>query len=179
MKKIPSTTVVWAFENPLAPNQVHYMPTRLAGAKLVKVLTKQFRGKAEMIAHFEIDPSRIVSDEFQGALTDELLEASGVMLQRGSLGNKAVYLGGNSVSIYLDMKLQNGVGFTINAMQTFFKFVKAIADSNNPYHLHLPSPTVTQEDMVEAYAEDNWIPFGEYMWDKFMTHEQFADFLAS
>ena len=75
-----------------------------------------------------------------------------------------VCVNGSTIWVNMTFDLKNGESFTHAAMQKFVKLVTLIGDETWRGRFFLPMPQIVQETMVEAYCEDNWVTYGEYLY---------------
>ncbi|MBX4186776.1 MAG: hypothetical protein KW802_00740 [Candidatus Doudnabacteria bacterium] len=181
MKRAPRTTITWRFENPMAPHSMNYMPCPILAAKLVMVITTLFQGKARMRCWFALDNNR--GGETYLGLPKDFLPFWQSLCDDGTMGTKlgltpdrsefaqAIGVNGDAVAIDLTFSTESGQGFTHTAGQKFIELCDAIGDPDYRSRFFLPYPEIAQVTMVEAYADNNWVEYGQWMWDRFFTQK--------
>jgi hypothetical protein len=179
MKKLTRTTMTWRFVNPMAPAHQKHMPTKVCEAVLVQVTATMFRGKATLRVEFEAEKiarevhQQVIRQHFRRALSEVIGDELGTDWDYADDdgGVSPVWANGSALTANLRLNLRNGEGFTHTAMQKFVKLVTLIGQEEWRGRYYLPDPEVVQETMVEAYAEDNWITYGQYLGDMFQPKD--------
>ncbi len=164
MKRAPRTTITWRFENPMAPDSKNYMPCPALVAELVIVTATLFRGKATMVAWFTSLAKEAILRYFMSS------QPSGQEFrQKVDASNLGGFRNGDSFRVQLDFDCKKGVDFTHTACEKFIALCDALGNPEYRKRFYLPYPEISQVTMVEAYAENNWVEYGEYMWERFFA----------
>lgn len=163
MKRSPRTTITWRFENPMAPEDKNYMPCSAVHAELVMVTITLFLGRATLTAWLNSNAEQSAPSlkYFMQAIPTgqefrERLEAFAVI---GSNN-------GGSLRLDMNFSCEKGEDFTHTACKKFIALCDLLGDIDYRKRFYLPYPEVSQVTMVEAYADDNWIQYGEWLWER-------------
>ena len=178
MKRASRTTITWRFENPMAPNGKHYMPLQCWGLSLVSVVVTIFRGKIKFKVW--LTSSRRSSDGLKDFVRHYFFGSPGSREWTESLGltpevdedgfNNAIFVNGDAASVNFVFHAKNGESVTRTACLTFIAFCEAFGDLEYRKSFFLPTPEIVQETMVEAHCKDNWITYGQFMWEQDFAH---------
>ncbi len=180
MKRAPRTTITWRFENPMAPHDTNYLPCTALSSRLVKVVTTLFRGKALMQCWFVLD-KKLESFMDQNPHTfffffasndggKKICEVAGVRLD-GPVENRtgAIYRNGDAICVDFTFDRVSGENFLHTACNRFIDLVNNLGDPKFRKLFFLPYPEISQVTMVEAYTDDHWVEYGEYLWEQFFA----------
>ena len=174
MKRAQRTTITWRFENPMAPNGKNYLPIQRNGTSLVLVVVTIFQGKAKFrvwLTNKVLNGGHLANAFrfyfFGSPGSREWTESLGLMPDYGDDHDKeAVGANGDAVHVDFVFHAKNGESVTHAACRIFVAFCDEFAVPEERVRYFLPTPEIVQETMVEAYCEDNWITYGEDMWQR-------------
>ncbi len=158
MKRTTRTTITWRFENPMAPHSHNYLPCPKINAELVMVTAVLFRGQAHLSAWFRTSEHLLRYFLTTNEIGHEVRRRLGLVTIPGKNGDAA--------NVSFSFQLESGTDFTHAACQKFIDLCDIVGDKEYRKCYFLPYPEISQVTMVEAYGEDNWVPYGEYVWEK-------------